>query len=133
MIISLCLRIEARGGSHPLESFVQRHDGQAVVCEDFWQAMADSNVDQPAYSDLPALWAWYDQSGTPRLSVRTAYDKSAHTFTVHARQVTPGTADQPSENKVSCIFVFIARCGPAPIYHSNVGVFHLRRSLSLSP
>jgi len=133
VIISVCLRMEATGESHPLESFVQRHDGQAVVCEDFWQAMADANVDQPAYSDLPALWAWYDQSGTPRLSVRTAYDKSAQTFTVHARQVTPGTADQPSENKVSCIGVFIARCGASADIQLKRWGFYVRRSLSLFP
>ena len=79
---------------------LQRHDGQAVTCDDFYQAMADANADHAAHGDLPALRRWYGQSGTPRLAVRTTYDAAAQTFTIHAKQVTPATAGQPAETKV---------------------------------
>lgn len=100
-IIRLYATLLGRGGFRKgMDLYFKRHDGQAVTCDDFYQAMADANSDHPAHGDLPALHRWYSQAGTPRVTVSTAYDAAAQTFTLRASQVTPGTAGQPAESKV---------------------------------
>ena len=45
--------------------YFERHDGNAVTCDDFVAALADANqVDMSAFS------GWYSQAGTPVLTVR---------------------------------------------------------------
>ncbi len=50
-----------------LELYFERHDGQAVTCDDFLAAMADAND-----RDLEQFERWYRQTGTPvlRASIR---------------------------------------------------------------
>jgi aminopeptidase N len=50
-----------------LELYFERHDGQAVTCDDFLAAMADAND-----CDLDQFERWYRQTGTPvlRASIR---------------------------------------------------------------
>ena len=43
----------------------QRHDGQAVTCDDFLAALANAND-----LDLSLFSLWYSQGGTPELTVR---------------------------------------------------------------
>jgi aminopeptidase N len=52
-----------------MDLYFQRHDGQAVTCDDFLSAMADANG-----ADLSQLSRWYEQAGTPRVNVTTQYD-----------------------------------------------------------
>jgi len=42
--------------------YFERHDGQAVTCEDFVRAMEDASG-----ADLSAFRLWYSQAGTPRI------------------------------------------------------------------
>ena len=42
--------------------YFQRHDGQAVTCDDFVQAMQDASG-----VDLAQFRRWYDIAGTPVL------------------------------------------------------------------
>ena len=42
--------------------YFQRHDGQAVTCDDFVQAMQDASG-----IDLAQFRRWYDVAGTPVL------------------------------------------------------------------
>ncbi len=44
--------------------YFQRHDGQAVTCEDFVRAMEDASG-----ADLGQFRNWYSQAGTPHLTV----------------------------------------------------------------
>ncbi|MEJ2767776.1 aminopeptidase N [Mycetohabitans sp. B46] len=60
-----------------MDLYFERHDGQAVTCDDFRAAMADAN-----HRDLAQFERWYSQAGTPRVTVRTAYDPMARTFTL---------------------------------------------------
>ncbi|MDP4528564.1 aminopeptidase N [Alkalimonas delamerensis] len=69
--------------------YFQRHDGQAVTCDDFVQAMQDANQ-----QDLTAFRRWYQQSGTPVLSVKRSYDADRRQLTLTLQQKTPPTADQ---------------------------------------
>eukprot|EP00884_Botryococcus_braunii_P010598 jgi/Botrbrau1/1953/Bobra.0005s0045.1 len=78
-----------------MDLYFQRHDGEAVTCDDFRKAMADANA-----ADLEDFDKWYSQAGTPQLVIRTEYSPSARTFTVKASQSTPPTAGQPTKEAV---------------------------------
>ncbi|MGM0593525.1 MAG: DUF3458 domain-containing protein, partial [Pseudomonadota bacterium] len=67
----------------------ERHDGQAVTCEDFVQAMADAND-----RDLSAFLNWYRQAGTPQLTVQREYHAGERTLSLHFSQMTPPTPGQ---------------------------------------
>ena len=47
-----------------MDLYFQRHDGQAVTCDDFVAALADATA-----TDLSAFAGWYAQAGTPHLSI----------------------------------------------------------------
>jgi aminopeptidase N len=64
-----------------MDLYFERHDGQAVTCDDFRHAMADANN-----RDLAQYERWYSQAGTPRVTVRTAYDAAAKRYTVTLAQ-----------------------------------------------
>ncbi|MEK6389687.1 MAG: aminopeptidase N [Paraburkholderia tropica] len=64
-----------------MDLYFERHDGQAVTCDDFRHAMADANG-----RDLAQFERWYSQAGTPRVTVKTAYDAAARRYTVTLRQ-----------------------------------------------
>jgi len=69
--------------------YIERHDGEAVTCDDFIAAMADANG-----KDLSQFARWYSQSGTPVVRARGEYDEAARTYTLHFEQHTPPTRDQ---------------------------------------
>jgi len=58
-----------------MDLYFKRHDGQAVTCDDFRNAMADANG-----KDLKQFERWYDQAGTPLITVETFYDQTQKTF-----------------------------------------------------
>jgi aminopeptidase N len=93
--------------------YFARHDGQAVTCDDFWQAMHDANADHPGVTggDLAALKTWYSQAGTPELAIETAYDASARTLTLKASQHTPATPGQAAKQPV-LIPIAVGLLGP---------------------
>ncbi len=64
-----------------MDLYFKRHDGQAVTCDDFRFAMADANG-----RDLTQFERWYSQAGTPRVSVRTAYDAEQQRYRVTLAQ-----------------------------------------------
>ncbi|HEX5126190.1 MAG TPA: aminopeptidase N, partial [Rhodocyclaceae bacterium] len=70
-----------------MDLYFQRHDGQAVTCEDFVAAMQDASG-----VDLTQFKRWYNQAGTPRLIVRSDYDAAAHCYTLSVEQHYPSTA-----------------------------------------
>ena len=59
-----------------MDLYFERHDGQAVTCDDFVAAMADANG-----RDMSAFHGWYSQAGTPRLEVRRSVDEGGVTLT----------------------------------------------------
>jgi len=66
-----------------MDLYFQRHDGQAVTCDDFVAALADANE-----QDLSQFKRWYSQAGTPRVSVGIVDGKQ-----LELSQFTPPTAD----------------------------------------
>ncbi|VXC10403.1 aminopeptidase N [Pseudomonas sp. 8BK] len=69
--------------------YFERHDGQAVTCDDFIRAMEEANG-----IDLSQFKRWYSQAGTPRLEVSESYDAAANSYRLHFRQSCPATPGQ---------------------------------------
>ncbi|MFS2160106.1 aminopeptidase N [Pseudomonas sp. Pseusp122] len=84
----------AEGFRKGSDLYFQRHDGQAVTCDDFVKAMEDANG-----VDLTQFKRWYSQAGTPRLAVSESYDAAARTYSLTFRQGYPSTPGQPAESK----------------------------------
>ncbi|PZP25597.1 aminopeptidase N [Pseudomonas kuykendallii] len=82
----------AEGFRKGSDLYFERHDGQAVTCDDFVKAMEDANG-----VDLTQFKRWYSQSGTPRLEVSEAYDAAAQRYTLTFRQSCPPTPGQPTK------------------------------------
>jgi len=72
--------------------YFERHDGQAVTCEDFVCAMEDASG-----QDLTQFRHWYSEAGTPRLEVSDAWDAGSGRYTLHVTQSCPATPGQPEK------------------------------------
>lgn len=76
--------------------YFDRHDGQAVTCEDFVQAMeAASGV------DLSQFRLWYSQAGTPRVSASVAHDADTGKAVLTLEQVVPDTPGQSGKQPMA--------------------------------
>lgn len=74
-----------------MDLYFERHDGQAVTCDDFRAAMADANG-----RDLTQFERWYSQAGTPRVKAELRYDESAR---VCELTLTQSCAPTPGQEK----------------------------------
>ena len=72
-----------------MKLYFERHDGQAVTCEDFVRAMEDASG-----RDLGRFRLWYSQAGTPRVQVRGDHDPAARAYTLNVAQEIPDTPGQ---------------------------------------
>ena len=75
-----------------MDLYFQRHDGQAVECDDFRAAMIDANG-----RELTQFERWYSQSGTPRVVANAHYDAAQKTFELSLSQSCHATAGQPKK------------------------------------
>ena len=83
-----------KGFESGITLYFQRHDGQAVTCDDFAQAIADANPDSELARLLPQFKRWYGQAGTPRLAASGHYDAEARSYTLRFAQSCPPTPGQ---------------------------------------
>ncbi|MBI2120162.1 MAG: aminopeptidase N [Parcubacteria group bacterium] len=74
--------------------YFERHDGQAVTCEDFVKCLEDAGV-YPC--KLTQFRNWYSQAGTPVLDITGSYDENRRLFAVHIKQSCPPTPGQPEK------------------------------------
>jgi aminopeptidase N len=72
--------------------YFERHDGQAVTCEDFVRAMEEASG-----ADLTQFRLWYSQAGTPKITARLDHDAAAATATLHLTQAIPDTPGQTNK------------------------------------
>ena len=70
-----------------MDLYFERHDGQAVTCEDFVAAMQDASG-----VDLAQFRRWYARAGTPRLHATGAYDAATQRYTLTLTQHLAPTA-----------------------------------------
>ena len=73
-----------------LDTYFDRHDGQAVTIEDWLKVFEDVTG-----RDLSQFKRWYTDAGTPRLRVSDAWQDGTYTLTF--RQMTPPTPGQPDK------------------------------------
>ena len=70
--------------------YFERHDGEAATCEDFVKAIEDGTG-----LDLTQFRRWYQQAGTPKVSLKLVHTGS--TATLELKQDVPATPGQPDK------------------------------------
>jgi aminopeptidase N len=83
------------GFARGITLYFQRHDGQAVTCDDFAQAIADANPGSELAKRLDPFKRWYAQAGTPRVTARGRYDAPSRTYTLGLEQAAASAAPEP--------------------------------------
>lgn len=86
MIYNLLGKELFRKGS---DLYFQRHDGQAVTTDDFVRAMEDVSG-----RDLSQFLLWYEQAGTPVVTVSDEFDDASGVYRLMVRQNIPDTPGQ---------------------------------------
>ncbi len=81
--------LSPQGFRRGTDLYFDRHDGQAVTTDDFVKALEDANG-----ADFSQFRRWYDQAGTPVVSVREDYEPDASRYTLTLSQHTPPTPGQ---------------------------------------
>jgi aminopeptidase N len=75
-----------------MDLYFQRHDGQAVTCDDFVAALADANQ-----IDLEQFKRWYSQAGTPQVSLTEQWDAGSGMLELHFQQSCEPSPGQSSK------------------------------------
>jgi aminopeptidase N len=78
-----------------MDTYIARHDNQAATIEDFLSAMQDGSG-----VDLGDFHRWYDQAGTPELTIEEHYDPASRQYDLTVSQRTPPTPGQPEKAPV---------------------------------
>jgi aminopeptidase N len=69
--------------------YFDRHDGQAVTCDDFVAAMEAASG-----RDLSQFRRWYSQAGTPLVHASDSWDEDSGSYELHFSQECPSTPGQ---------------------------------------
>jgi aminopeptidase N len=86
-VIRMMQRILTQDGFRKgMDLYFERHDGQAVTCDDFVNAMADANN-----QDLTQFKNWYSQAGTP--VVKVTEQQSGNKYKLTLEQSIPSRPD----------------------------------------
>ena len=74
-----------------MKCYFERHDGQAVTCDDFVNAMQDASG-----KDLTLFRRWYSQAGTPVVTVTDKFDENSGEYhlTISQQVVSKGIKGQ---------------------------------------
>jgi aminopeptidase N len=72
--------------------YFERHDGQAVTCDDFVSAMEEANG-----KDFSQFRRWYAQAGTPVVEVEQRFDTERGELTLELKQHSPDTPGQTNK------------------------------------
>ena len=72
------------GFARGLDLYFERHDGQAVTCEDFIAAIADANQ-----RDLAQFNRWYSQVGTPSVQAEGHWNATQRRYQLTLTQTQP--------------------------------------------
>jgi aminopeptidase N len=75
-----------------LDLYFERHDGEATTVEAFIACFADASG-----RDMSDFFAWYEQAGTPAVSLTHAYDEAAKALEITLTQSTAPTNGQSAK------------------------------------
>ncbi len=93
IIRMLATRLGPQGFRAGMDLYFERCDGTATTIEAFLACFADASG-----HDLGPWMGWYEQAGTPQLSVEALYDEAAHALDLTLRQTTAPTPGQPHKH-----------------------------------
>lgn len=79
-----------------MDLYFERCDGTAATVEDFLNAFTEVTG-----RDLSHFARWYEQSGTPRVTVKSHYDEAAQTYRLDFTQSTRPTPAQPKKEPMA--------------------------------
>jgi aminopeptidase N len=75
-----------------MDLYFERWDGHATTVEAFIACFAEASG-----QDLSSFFLWYEQAGTPRLDITTAYDAEKGEAAITLKQATAPTNGQPDK------------------------------------
>jgi aminopeptidase N len=75
-----------------MDLYFERWDGHATTVEEFIRCFADASS-----QDLTAFFAWYEQAGTPAVTLKSSYDEARRELTLEFVQETAPTPGQPTK------------------------------------
>uniref|UniRef100_A0A7S2AUA2 Aminopeptidase N n=1 Tax=Octactis speculum TaxID=3111310 RepID=A0A7S2AUA2_9STRA len=75
-----------------LDLYFKRHDGQAVTCDDFRDAMSAAND-----RDMSQFERWYTQAGTPVVTAEGSFDEQKQTYSLTLSQRCSPSPGQPDK------------------------------------
>jgi aminopeptidase N len=75
-----------------MDLYFERWDGHATTVEEFIRCFAEVSG-----HDLSSFFAWYEQAGTPRVSLSSHYDQTRRTLELELTQETQPTPGQPTK------------------------------------
>ncbi|MDN5926698.1 MAG: aminopeptidase N [Hyphomicrobiales bacterium] len=113
-----------------MDLYFERHDGEAATIEDFLKVFEDASG-----QDLSQFLLWYNQAGTPNLTVKTSHDPASAELILDIEQSTPPT---PTESRkrlmhIPLAFGLVDRNGHDAAYTSvegaavENGIIHIRK------
>src|SRR5262245_21835092 len=76
-----------------MDLYIRRHDNHAATIEDFVAAMQDASG-----VDLSQFKLWYEQAGTPEITIEDRWDPAAGSYELTAEQRIPPTPGQPERS-----------------------------------
>jgi aminopeptidase N len=76
-----------------MDLYFERWDGTATTVEAFLACFAEASG-----RDLTAFMRWYEQAGTPEVTIEALYDEAAQALDLTVRQATAPTPGQPDKH-----------------------------------
>jgi aminopeptidase N len=83
----------AEGFRRGMDLYIRRHDNRAATIEDFVAAMQDAGG-----VDLNRFKLWYEQAGTPEITVEDHWDEASRGYELSVAQKVPPTPGQPEKS-----------------------------------
>jgi aminopeptidase N len=84
--------IGKEGFRRGMDLYIRRHDNHAATIEDFVAAMQDAGG-----VDLDQFKRWYEQAGTPEITIEDRWDAATRSYELTAQQKVPPTPGQPDK------------------------------------
>jgi len=75
-----------------MDLYFERHDGDAATIEDFVACFAEVSG-----KDLDQFFLWYEQAGTPEITIASQYEPATQTLRLELEQSIPPTPGQSSK------------------------------------
>ncbi|MBN9066812.1 MAG: aminopeptidase N, partial [Rhizobiales bacterium] len=113
-----------------MDLYFERHDGEAATIEDFLKVFEDASG-----QDLSQFSLWYNQAGTPNLTVKTSHDPTSAELVLDIEQSVPPTPNESRKRlmHIPLAFGLVGRNGHDAAYTSvegatvENGVIHIRK------